>query len=246
MRRSALIGAVAALAVATPVALAATGDEAARPASLADALAKTAQTRTQQVSAEVAIERGSGVLRLRIRSAALPGKLAAVVRAAEGTAEMDVGLLLDGPFLYERAPKGMTMGGLRWVRLRVADLGPGAPGLRLVRSVSPGGLLELLGKARTRTTASPGVFRGSLAYDDPAVRSTLGALTNDVEFRFLRVQAWTGTDGRVHRMQLTGRTADGSATLRLTARFHGFGRAVRADPPPQRAFLDSGREVLAS
>jgi hypothetical protein len=89
-----------------------------------------------------------------------------------------------------------------------------------------------------------GVFRGTVAYDDRVVRRGLSSLTSDIEFRDLRITAWVGRDGLLHRIRLTGRTADRSTALHLDARLYAFGSRVRVQPPAADAFLDPKREQL--
>jgi hypothetical protein len=162
-----------------------------------------------------------------------------IVRGMKGA------ILIDGPFLYERAPAGMVLGKVRWLRLHLADLSPADPNLRNIQGLTSRSLLEVLDQARMRPTGDPGVFSGALPYDNAIVRNHLGPLTGDIEFRQLRATVLVGIDGRVHRVRITGRTADRSTSFRLMAYLYAFGVPVTVKPPAPGAFLDPKREQLA-
>jgi hypothetical protein len=156
--------------------------------------------------------------------------------------------LLLGPFLYERAPSGgLVLGKVRWLRMRVADLSRNAAELKAVHALTPAPLLRVLGEAQT-TQAGPGarLYRGTVAYDNPLVRSSLARLTGGTEYRALRVSAYVGRDGLVHRLVLTGRTADRSTVLQVSARLHHFGRPVHVSPPRPGTFMDEHLAELAA
>ncbi len=254
MRRFLLIGGLA-LLVGAAVAFAATGGTAARPAttSYADAAQRTLRAASQRFAVDVRITKDTRPVTLHVRGASAPGALKIRLKMddatqADGTVVpgMNGAILIDGPFLYERAPSGMILGKVRWLRLHIADLSPSSENLRNIHDLTPYALLRVLGEARMRPTGDPGVYSGRLAYDDPIVRNRLGALTGDIEFRNLRATVLVGTDGRVHRVRITGRTADGSAMLRLQAYLYAFGLPVKVKPPAQGAFLDPKREQLAN
>jgi hypothetical protein len=253
MRRLALIAGLA-LAAAASVAFAATGGTAAGSApSFADAAKRTLRAPTQRFAVDVWITRDAEPVTLHVRGAVAPDALKLRLKmddrtTADGTVVpgMDAAILIDGPFLYERAPSGMNVGKVRWLRLHLADLSPSSEDLRTIRNLTSHALLRVLGQARMRPTGDAGVYSGRLAYDDPIVRRGLGSLTGDIEFRNLRATVLVGTDGRVHRVRITGRTADGSAHLRLMAYLYAFGLPVKVKAPPQDAFLDLKREQLVN
>jgi hypothetical protein len=176
---------------------------------------------------------------MRVADVKLPD--GTVVRGAAGAA------LLDGPFLYERAPVAIAQhGNLHWLRLPVASLSRSSDDLRAVHSMTPAPLLRLLRAARIAPAAEGArVYHGSVAYDDPAV-VRLAKLTGGIEFRRLRVSAVVGDDGLVHRIVVTGRTQDGEATFSLRARLFGFGRPVHVTPPAPGTFLDEQLAELAA
>lgn len=249
MRGLALMGTLAALAASASVGFLTTRSTAAPEPTLARAAARTARSASQRFAIDVRITRSAKPLVLHVRGAA--GPQAATVdlklddsRLPDGTVVPGVhgALLLDGPFLYERAPRSAAVGGkLRWIRLPVGDA-HSAGGLRSLRDLLPAALLRVLGRAHANPRG--GVYAGTLAYDDPLVRRGLSTLTGDVEFRRLRVTAWLGADGLVHRARISGNTADGSSTLRLDARLSAFGAPVQVTLPPQDALLDPVRERI--
>jgi hypothetical protein len=250
VRRIALIACLAGLSAAS-VAFAATGGTAARHVSLGDAARRTMLVSTQRFAVDVHIAKDRQPLTLRVRGASAPSSLSVKMKMddlqlPDGTVApgMDGAVLIDGPFLYERAPRGMAVGNVRWLRQRLADLSPASGELRTIHNLTSRTLLQVLFEARMHRTGSR-MFRGTLAYDDAAVRRGLGSFTGNIEFRGLHVTAWVGNDRLVHRLRLTGRTADRSAALRLEARLFAFGRPVRVRPPAQGAFFDAKREQLA-
>jgi hypothetical protein len=254
MRRIAILAPLAAL-VAASVAYAAAG-RTAEPVSLADAMKRTAHVSSQRFAVDVEITKGRQPVGLHVRGASGPSALSMKMTTDELTLPdgtvvpgVDGAVLVDGPFLYERAPNGMAVGKLRWLRQRLADLSPASPDLRNIRNMTPVTLLQVLGEARMHPVRSGGaarVFRGALAYDDPVVRRGLSSLTGNVEFRGLRITTWVGRDRLLHRLRITGRTADRSSTLRLEARLYAFGRRVHVQPPAPGSFLDAKREQLTN
>jgi hypothetical protein len=163
------------------------------------------------------------------------------VRLADGTVVPgpDGAAVLDGPFLYERAPSDVAVDGkLHWLRLSTATRSASAGDLAAVHTMTPAPLLAILHAAHV-VAAAPGahVFHGALAYDDP-VMHRLAKFTGNVQYRRLRVSAVVGGDGFVHRIVLTGRTADGASTLSLRARLFAFGKPVHVTPPAPGTFMD--------
>lgn len=255
MRRFLLIGGLALTAAASAAfAFAATGGTAARPAtSYADAAKRTLRAPTHRFAVDVKVMKDAQPLAMHVRGASAPGALKLRVKMDDAKRSdgsvvpgMNGAILVDGPFLYERAPAGMVVGRVRWLRLHLADLSPSDPNLRNINDLTPRSLLQVLDQARMRPTGDPGVFTGRLPYDNAVVRNQLGPLTGDIEFRRLRATVLVGTDGRVHRVRITGRTADGSTSLRLMAYLYAFGQPVTVKPPAQGAFLDPKREQLAN
>src|SRR5206468_7585072 len=112
--------------------------------------------------------------------------------------------LIDGPFLYERAPSSMPLPGkIHWVRIRIAALPASSKDLASVHALTPAPLLRVLEAARIAPAAQGArSFHGTIAYDHPAVRTGLVQLTGGLEFRGLRISAIVGTDGLVHRLVL--------------------------------------------
>ena len=253
MLRIASIALVAAMAAAS-VAYAATGGSASprKGATYADAAARTLRAPTMRFAVDVRIVRNAHPAALHVRGATAPDALQLRLKlddakAADGTVlpGTNGAVVVDGPFLYERAPAGMVVGKLQWLRENLDDLNPSSPNLKNIEHMTPRSLLRILDRTHMRPTGDPGVFSGRLAYDDPVVRNRLGSLTGDVEFRRLRAMALVGTDGRVHRVRITGVTADGKTTLRVLAYLHKFGAPVKVKPPAQDTFLDLKREQLA-
>jgi hypothetical protein len=254
MRRFLLIGGLALTAAASAAfAFAATGGTASRRAtSYADAARRTLRAPTHRFSVDVKVTKDAQPLTMHVRGASAPDALQIRLKMddtkrSDGTVVpgMNGAILIDGPFLYERAPDGMVLGKIRWLRLHLADLSPSDPNLRNINGLTSRSLLQVLDQARMRPTGDPGVFSGKLAYDNPVVRNKLGPLTGDIEFRHMRATVLVGTDGRVHRVRITGSTADRSTSFRLMAYLYAFGQPVKVKPPAQDAFLDPKREQLA-
>jgi hypothetical protein len=254
MRRYLFIGGLALVSAASAAfAFAATGGTAARPArSYADAAKRTLRVPSHRFAVDVKVTKGAQPLTMHVRGASAPGALKLRLKMddakrADGSVVpgMKGAILIDGPFLYERAPDGMALGKIRWLRLHLADLSPSDKNLRNINDLTTRSLLQVLDQARMRPTGDPGVFSGKLAYDNPVVRNRLGSLTGDIEFRHMRATVLVGTDGRIHRVRITGQTADRSTSFRLMAYLYGFGEPVKVTPPAQGAFLDPKREQLA-
>jgi hypothetical protein len=254
VRKVALIGSIAIALVAVLATLVPRVGHAAQPLSLARAANRTLAVQTQRFATDVEVARSRQRVVLHVRGATAPGATGLHVtvearrRGGAAVPLMSGAALLDGPFLYVHAPSGLVVNGTaRWLRTRVAALPPTSPELRMLHAMSSEPLLRLL--AVTHTTAlavASGVYRGTVQYDDPVVVAALDALTNRTQFRDLQVTAVVGADGLVHRLRLTGRTADGHAKLRVDARLYSFGRPVHLAQPRQQAFLDQQEPRLAT
>ncbi|HZR94641.1 MAG TPA: hypothetical protein VFA56_03040 [Gaiellaceae bacterium] len=224
---------------------AAAGGHAAPKPTLTEAVASTAGASSERYTIDVRMTREHTPFTLHIRGQASRETVSVKLRL--GSLRLDDGTVVPGPsgatlldrsFLYERAPSGLAVGKVRWLRLSVAALGPGSDDLRAVRATTPAPLLRLL-RAAQIAPAREGAraYHGTVAYDDPAMHA-LSKLTGDTEFRHLRVSALVGADGFVHRIVLTGRTADGSTSFSLRARLLGFGEPVHTTPPAPGTFVD--------
>src|SRR5258708_7045862 len=118
MRQAAVMGPVAMLVVGVSVAFAATGHTTKpRAASLAQAAARTARVPTQRYAVELKIMKDAMPHVLRARSAVAPGTIAVHLELGEITAPdgtivpaSETEGLIDGPFLYERVPDGLSVG----------------------------------------------------------------------------------------------------------------------------------------
>jgi hypothetical protein len=253
MRRGLAIVAASAF-VAASTAFAATGGGAAPKPGLNEAIARTTQAASERYKIHVRLERDGQPLSLHIRGRTSRSTIAVAMRM--GDVELPDGTtvpgpngaaLLDGPFLYERAPSSDAQyGKVHWLRLSVAHLAPSSVDMKAVHAMSPRPVLDALAAARM-APAQPGarVYHGTLAYDDPAVRVGLAKLTGDIEFRNLHIAAFVGGDGLVHRVVLTGRTADGRSTISLRAHLYGFGTAVHVTPPEPGTFIDDRDQLTA-
>jgi hypothetical protein len=253
MRRSLLLGFVSTFAVAS-VALAATGGKAPK-ATLVQAVSQTSRASTMRYVLDIAITRAHyPAMRLQVHGTRGRGALFIHVQQfstvlADGTAVPGPhqSALIDGPFLYEGSPNGVAvLGHIRWLRVPLARLGPGSKVVATVHSLSPAPLLRLLDEwSHARMRSPNGIFHGSVAYDDPIVLAALSGLTGGIEFRNVRFWARIGNDGYVHSIHVTGRTADGSRMLNVTARLFAFGRPVRLIPPGEGTFMDQKTLSLA-
>jgi len=117
----------------------------------------------------------------------------------------------------------------------------------MLRVLRPAPLLRILEVAKPTAVAEPsGAVHGTVAYDDPVVIQSLQQLTDRMQFRHLQLTAVIGADGLVHRVRLTGSTADGSARLRIDSRLSGFGRPMHVPHPRQGSFLDQQELRLAT
>jgi hypothetical protein len=100
----------------------------------------------------------------------------------------------------------------------------------------------VVAEAKLRPLTKRGVFAGTVAYDDPVVRTALRDLAAGFEFRGLRLRVVVGRDGLIHSLHLTGRTADGKTALSLRARLFGFDTPVHVKPPAPGTFMDPALE----
>jgi hypothetical protein len=247
------LGAVA-LAAAAGIAFgAAAGGSAAPQPGLAPAVKRTLQAPSARYAIHVAITRGSVPVALHIRGQESASTISVAMRLgglrlADGTTVPGPkgAALIDGPFLYERAPSSVVIDGrVRWLRLRLATLPPHSADVAAVHAMTPSSLLHMLEHARmAKPSADRRSFHGTIAYNDAAMRH-LSKLTGGIEFRGLRVWAMVGADGLVHRITLTGHTADGKALLSLRARLFGFGRPVHVTPPAPGTFMDRQPQLPA-
>lgn len=233
MRKPALI-ALAALVAALSIAFAAARGTAAAPQpTLARALVRTAHVASLRYAFHIGIKRDGVPVALRIRGQSDARTIS--VRVA--TSAMSAQEVVDGPFLYEEAPDGMVVDGRwRWLRIDLGTLRPDSSAVAALHALTPAPLLRVIGEGKLFGTHS--VYRGGVAYDDPIVRASLARLTAGLEFRQLRLTVWVGRDGLVHRLRLTGRTADHSSSLLLTAHLFGFNRPVHVSPPKPGTFID--------
>jgi len=244
MRKAAVVGVLA--FVAASVALVRTGDAAPKP-GLAHALRLTAKSHSRHFTVRVRITKDGEPLSLRIRGQSNERTISVhlkmgAMRLPDGTSVPgpNGAVLLLEPFLYERAPSSVAvLGKVRWLRMRLADLSATSPELKAVHAITPQPLLRLLGEAHMKPVKQGArLYRGTAAYDNPAVRGALAHLTGGIEFRRLRVAAWVGGDGFVHRMTVRGTTADGSADLAVSVRLFAFDRPIHVKPPKPGTFMD--------
>lgn len=254
MRKAALAGIVVVLAAfAAWLALPGGGAADAKP-TLAAAAARTAQARSERYAIHVVLTRAGAPVSLHISGQA--GRHTISVRMAVGAVRLPDGssvpgpngaALLDGPFLYERAPRGVALGGgIHWLRLDVPSLAPTSAALDAVHAMTPTPVLDVLRAAHVGPhQGAGGSFSGTVAYDDPAVTTGLTKLTGGLQFRDLHVWATLGGDGLVHRVVLTGRTADGRTTFSLHAHLFAFGRGLHVTPPAPGTFVDQHSQLTA-
>jgi len=253
MRRSLLLGFVAIFAVAS-VALAATGAKAPH-ATLGQAVYRTSHASSLRYSMTISVaRRNHPAVQLRIHGARSAESLFIHVKAFSVGLASGAGLpgpqqsvLLDGPFLYEGSPNGVAVAGkIRWLRFPVARLGQTSKAITTMHNLSPAPVLRLLDEwSKVGTRAPHGVFHGKVVYDDPIVLTALSGMTGGIEFRDVAFTARVGDDGYVHRITVTGKTADGSRTLAVKVSMFGFGRRVRVAIPGEGTFVDQKSLALA-
>jgi hypothetical protein len=245
MRRPLLLAFVSTFSVAS-VALAATEAKAPR-STLGQAVFRTSHAASLRYAMVISVARRHyPATELRIRGTRTTGLLFVHVKAfstvlADGTAlpGPQQSALIDGSFLYEGSPNGVAVAGkIRWLRVPVARLGT-SKAITTMQNLSPAPILRLLDEwSKVRTRAPHGVFRGSVAYDDPIVLAALSGMTGGIEFRNVAFTARIGDDGYVHAVTVRGKTADGSRTLLVTVRMFGFGRPVHVSIPGEGTFMD--------
>jgi len=247
LRKAASIGVVIALLGAASVALAAKGGERARVSSLTEAVSKTIQASSLRYAFDVRIVREGKPTVMHVSGAWAGSTISVRVRMGDqklpdGTIVPgpDGAELLDGPFLYERAPSFIVvLGTIKWLRVAVASLSPGSGALQSLHQLTPSPLLRVLNEAHAApTTPAATLFRGPVAYDDPIVVAALAPLSGGVQFRDLHVSASIGADRLVHGIVIAGRTADGKTTLRIGASLYAFGKPLQVTPPAEGTFID--------
>jgi len=246
MRRTLSIGLVATLGAAS-VALAATGNTTKpRAHSLAEAASRTARVSTQRYAVDLQILKDGMPHILHARSEIAPGTIYVHLELGEVTQPdgaivpaSETSGLIEGPFLYERMPDGLSVGPIEWLRVSTASLGPNHPAMVGMHGLTAIPLLHVLEEARARAvTRDASLFRGTIAYDDPIVINELQPLTAGLQFRDLRVSAWIGPHGLVRHVRLTGHTPDRKTKLFVDARLFAFGRPVHVSPPAEGTFID--------
>jgi hypothetical protein len=253
VRKAAPIAAIVIVLVAAGAIVAPHVGRAGQSPSLARAANRTLAVQTQRFATDVEIARNEQRTTMHVRGATAPGEASVHVlveaKRAGGAAVPVAGgaALLDGPFIYVQAPSGIAVNGARWLRTRVAALRPTSPAISTLHAMTSEPLLQLLTITHTTALAvASGIYRGTIPYDDPVAVSALQGLTDRMQFRDLRVTAVVGADGLVHRLRLTGRTADGRSKLRVDARLYSFGRPIHLAPLRQQAFLDQQELRLAT
>lgn len=255
MRQAAVMAPVAMLVVGVSVAFAATGHATKpRATSLAAAAARTAHVSTQRFAVDLKIVKDSAPHTLHAHSAVAPNTISVHLALGEVTqpdgsivpaSETDG--LIDGAFLYERMPLGLSMGPVQWLRINIASLSRSHPALRGMHGLTALPLMHVLGEARAHAvTRNASIFKGTVAYDDPIVVTAMRPLMAGLQFRDLRVTAWIGKDGLVHRVRITGHTADRSSTMLVNARLYAFGRPVHVTVPAEGTFIDEALQPLAN
>jgi hypothetical protein len=245
VRKAALLSLVLALVGAGSFALAASGGGAAahgRPVDVSAAKLRTAQASSVHYSVVVAMTKAQEPLVLHISGGSSKEAMSVHLALTGGSTPpgTNSAIMVSKPFLYERAPGGVSVfGDVHWLRLSIDGKSPRSVVLSTVRSLTPSPLLRVIGEAKLRPLAArAGAFAGPVAYDDPVVRTALHALADGIEFRNLRVAVQVGRDGLIHHVGITGRTPDGKTTLNLRARLYAFGAPVRLVPPKPGTFMD--------
>ena len=226
---------------ALSTAFAASGGRAAEKPGVADALTRTSQLASLHYAVNIGIREKGTPLSLHIRGQSDAHTLS-VHFASQGTSG---GELVYGPFLYELAPNGVAiLGKMRWLRTILARLSPNSRELVTLRALKIGPLLQLAGRGRLTANANGSVFNGPVAYDDPVVRDSLSHLTDGLEFRGLRLTVHIRR-GLIDRLKLTGKTADGSSKLSLSAHLFAFNRPLHLVPPKPGTFMDLELDQLS-
>jgi hypothetical protein len=232
MRKVALIAGAALVAACSILFATARGDAAPKP-GIRLAVVRTAHVRSLRYAFRVGIHEYGVPLALQVRGQSD----AHTISVHLATAGLSAAELLDGPFLYEQAPQGMAVyGKWRWLRVNVTHLSASSEAIAVVHALTPEPLLRVIAKASLHADRS--VYRGTVPYFDPVVRDSLVKLTGGIEFRGLRIRVDVGRDGLIHRVRLTGKTADRSSSFVLDARLYAFGRPVHVSPPKPGTFID--------
>jgi hypothetical protein len=246
-----LVSAVAAISVGFA---AVAGGHAARKPGLAAAIKRTQAARSERYVLRVSLARPPRRLTLQIHGQASEQTISVRmkmgdVKLADGSVVPgpDGAAVLDGAFLYERAPSGIAVNGkLHWLRMSRASGAATSADLAAVHTMTPEPLLAILRAAHIAPAAPDArVFHGSISYDAPVLRK-VSKFTGNVQYRRLRVSAFVGADGYVHRIVLTGRTPDGRATFSLRARLFAFGKPLHVTPPAPGTFMDQELAQLAA
>ena len=240
---------------AASVAFAATGHATKpRTSSLAAAAARTAHVSTPRFNVDLKIVKAAMSHSLHAHSAVAPGTVFVHLELGEMTLSTgtivpgsETDGLIYGPFLYERVPDALSVGSISWLRISIPSLSRSHPALRGMHGLTAMPLLHVLGEARAHAvTRDASIFRGTVAYDDPIVVAALQTFSAGMQFRGLRVTAWIGKDGLVHRIRITGHTPDRSSTMLVDARLYAFGRSVHFTPPGEGTFTDHQLKQLAN
>jgi hypothetical protein len=232
MRKVALIAAAALVAACSILFATARGAAAPKP-GIRVAVARTAHVRSLRYAFHVGIHEYGVPLALHVRGQSDSHTISVHL----ATAGLSAAELIDGPFLYEQAPEGMAVDGKwRWLRMSIRQLPARSQAIEVVHALTPEPLLKVIAHARLHGDGS--VFRGTVSYFDPVVRASLVKLTGGIEFRGLRLSVHVGRDGLIHRVRLTGKTADRSSSFLLVARLYAFGRPLHVSPPKPGTFID--------
>lgn len=147
-------------------------------------------------------------------------------------------IMLSAPFLYERAPGGMSVDGASWLRLSTTGMAQNSQALSSVRALTPLPLLHVVQESKLRPTARAGWYAGTASYDDPVVQTALDKLGGGLAYGVLHVAVRVARDGLIRGVLITGHTADRSTRLALHARLFGFGVPVKVVPPKPGTFMD--------
>jgi len=219
----------------------AAGGDAAPGVDVRAASTDTAHASSVHYTVAVTLRKGKEPLTLRIDGGSSRDRLVAHLSLGS----MIGSVLMSKPFLYESAPSGfVVLGNINWLRLHLSESSPRSQVMTTLRSLTPSPLLHVIAEARLRPLGRRGTFAGPVAYDDPVVRTSLHQLAAGLEFRALHVRVQVGRDGLIHRVRITGRTADGKTTLNLRARLYDFGVPVQVMPPSPGSFMDTALEQL--
>jgi hypothetical protein len=215
--------------------------------TLEQAIENTWTSKSERYAFHVRMIRDATPISLHVRGQTGAGTISVSLRLsdmklADGTQVPGpkTAALIDGPFLYERVPSTIALDGkVHWLRLRISDLPTSSKDVESVHALTPKPLLRVLGAAQIASSERGARgFHGTIAYDDPSVRRGLAQLMGGLEFRGLRISAVVGRDGLVHRIVMTGHTADGKTTFSLRAHLFGFGKPVHVTPPAPGTFID--------